>query len=191
MIARKKDLQEDHAEKQFIHRLKRYDERAWAEMFERFDGLIYKIAGNCLPSSQVPDLMQDVRMGLFRSVDKYDSSKAALVTWVMLLTKRRCIDYLRKNRRAIKYGPLEEAITNMDSDSNPAEKSESEEALNAVDEGVKKLTPDQQKAFYLAYKRGFTFVKAAEELQVPLGTFKTFIYRGSGKLKQKLRETYK
>ena len=36
----------------------------------------------------------------------------------------------------------------------------------------------------------YNILKAAEELQVPLGTFKTLIHRGSARLKEQLRRSY-
>ena len=79
------------------------DESAISELYQRYGALVYRLAYQMLPtSSEVEDAVQEVFVRLWRTAGRYDSSRAALSTWVVLLTRRYLVDRLRRIRARVK-----------------------------------------------------------------------------------------
>ena len=177
----------DSKEREFVRRLNYSDERAWGEMFDRFDPLIISMAQKCLPSKCIDDIVQNVHLQLFRTISRYDPARSALVTWVMLLTKRNCIDQLRKNRRDRAQFQLEDVITasnlNYKNDYEIAE--DGPRAMACIDRLSK---TEYREILNLVYKQGLTIRVAAETLEVPLGTAKTHLSRGLSEIRKQFEK---
>ncbi len=176
---------EQNGEKKRVTELTGLDEAGWAKMFDRFNPLIQRMGMRMLPSDQVGELVQDVDTLLWKTSERYDPSRAALVTWVMLLTRRQCVDRLRRIRRTTKNVTLEEATTSSQLDTARSVDEYAEE-MPRVKYYLSKLPLPQQDILQLVYERGLTIRKAAETLNVPLGTAKTHLNRGLKELRQQI-----
>ena len=90
------------------------DPAAVALLYDRFGSLIYRMAYQSLPSrDEAEDAVQEVFVRLWRTSDRYDPTRAALVTWVMLISRRYMVDRLRRSRSAIKSSGLEEKLLDV------------------------------------------------------------------------------
>ena len=75
------------------------------ELYDRFAPLVFKSARQVLSSNaEAEDAVQEIYLRLWQTADRYDPRRAKLVTWVMLLTRRRLLDRLR--RRASTPPPM-------------------------------------------------------------------------------------
>ena len=73
------------------------DELAVGDLYDRFGSLVYRMAYQTMPTrSDAEDVVQEVFVRLWRTADRYDPKRAALVTWVMLLARRHMVDRLRR-----------------------------------------------------------------------------------------------
>lgn len=86
------------------------DQKAIAELYDRFVPLVYRMSLQILPSkTDAEDAVQEVFVRLWRTADRYDAQRAALVTWVMLITRRHIVDRLRRTRSRISTVSMDES----------------------------------------------------------------------------------
>ncbi len=168
------------------------DPSAVATLYDRFGSLIYRMAYQSLPSrDEAEDAVQEVFVRLWRTSDRYDPTRAALVTWVMLISRRYMVDRLRRSRSAIKSSGLDEKL--MDAQYGLAKGSASGDRLDAEQQErfatlMKKIDqlPELQKTVVVrAYLNGQTLRQIGEELNTPLGTIKSALSRALVRLRER------
>jgi len=165
----------------------RNDPAAVANLYDRFGSLVYRMAYQALPSrDEAEDAVQEVFVRLWRTAGRYDPSRAALVTWVMLISRRYLVDRLRRFRSTAKSSSLDERQTTPDKSVQPAESSsEKEERFAALMKRIDRL-PDLQKTVVVrAYLNGQTLRQIGEELNTPLGTIKSALSRALVRLRER------
>jgi RNA polymerase sigma factor (sigma-70 family) len=126
-----------------------------------------------VPRRDLDDVVQIVFLDLWRTRQRYDSSRS-LEAWALSIARRRAIDYLRARPRAT--AALGEVGEPSGDDGRAvaarlADRSEIESALAA-------LPPAQREAIELAYFGELSQREIAERLRVPIGTIKARIARG-------------
>ena len=72
------------------------DQEAFAQLFERYRERVYRIAyGWCFDSQTALDLVQDVFVKVYRSLDRF-RKEASFWTWLCRIAINRCLDFVRK-----------------------------------------------------------------------------------------------
>ena len=118
-------------------------------------------------------------MTIWEKSDGYDFEKGRFYTWAYRIAKNKTLNFLRKPNHLIQIEDLS------------VYKDKTEDVTNTIDEfklkgNIKRLEPHHQRAIELVYFNGLTHREAHEEMNVPLGTFKSYIRQA---LKQ-LQESY-
>ena len=81
-----------------------------ALLYERFGSLVYRMAFQAVPArGDAEDAVQEIFVRLWRTADRYDPKRAALVTWVILIARRQLVDRMRRTRARIRPSSLDEA----------------------------------------------------------------------------------
>lgn len=177
-------------------------EGAIGELYDRFGSLVYRMALQMMPNrAEADDAVQEVFVRLWRTADKYDPSKAALVTWVMLLTRRHLVDKLRRARVRPRAGQLSErgfdasaGETSTPSGAGGGEPPGVGEAPERREEFAKLLDlvetlPELQRTVVLrAYLGGQTLRQISDELDTPLGTVKSALSRALVRLRERTEQ---
>jgi RNA polymerase sigma-70 factor (ECF subfamily) len=148
------------------------DERAVAELYDRFAS-------------------QEIFIRLWRTADRYDPERAALVTWVMLIARRQLVDRMRRMRARIKPGVLDESTpvsAPLPEDSRG--QSEREENMKEMMRRIDSLPELQRTVVKRAYLGGQTLRQIGEELNTPLGTVKSALSRALTRLRERGSEEY-
>ena len=150
-------------------------------LYDRFGRLVYKLAHQYTHTNhQTQDAVQEIFIKLWKSSSNYDSKKAKLITWVLLISRRHLIDQLRK--KEIKTSSSDESLNdavpiNMPSSAFNAER-------NILAKEFLKLPQPQREILERAYVRGFTLEKISKQLKLPLGTVKSSLSRGLQKIRE-------
>lgn len=160
---------------------------AIARLYDRFGSLVYRMAYQILPTrSDAEDAVQEVFLRLWRTADRFDPSRAALVTWVMLITRRFLVDRLRRTRASLRPAALDEKQTSVADASAPAvgAASDQQERLAALMHKIDKLPELQRVVVTRAYLNGQTLRQIGQELNTPLGTIKSALSRALVRLRE-------
>lgn len=157
------------------------------EMYERFASLVFRLAYQAMPTrSDAEDAVQEIFVRLWRTADRYDPKRAALVTWVMLISRRHLVDRLRRTRARVKAMTLDERQSEPVGATVPSGSSmESQERFGELLERIAKLPELQRTVVTRAYLGGQTLRQIGEELNTPIGTIKSALSRALVRLRER------
>lgn len=171
---------------ELMQRIASDDQDAIGELYDRFGSLVYRMAYQTMPSrSDAEDVVQEVFVRLWRTAGRFDPKRAALVTWVMLLSRRHMVDRLRRLRSKVKASVLEEGWSPPAEGEMPEDTMQQDERYAALLVHVEKLPELQQTVIKRAYLGGQTLKQIGIELNVPLGTIKSALSRALVRLRER------
>lgn len=154
-----------------LERVRVSDQTAMAVLFDRYGGLIYSTALRVLgDSGHAEDIMQEILFQLWRQPADFVQRRGSLGGWLIVVTRNRSIDVLRRRKPADSPDDVALAAT-----TNLASETERNILMEKVRIVVKNLPPEQQKSLELAFFEGLTHPEIAEKTGTPLGTVKTRI----------------
>ncbi len=183
---------QDRIDFELMQRIASHNEAAVGELYDRFGSLVFRMAYQSMPTrSEAEDAVQEIFVRLWRTADRYDPRKAALVTWVMLLTRRHLVDKLRRKRARIKTAVLDDALASGVGawvESNAGERMANDEHFAALVKKIETLPELQQTVVLRAYLGGQTLRQISDELDTPLGTIKSALSRALVRLRERTGE---
>ena len=145
-----------------------------------------KLFGVCLrilsDREESEDVLQDVFVTIWRRADRFDVTRASVMTWLSTIARNRSIDRLRAR------GPLAYA-SQIEGLEIPDGADSAETLLSAADDRNKlqgclsELDDRTQTVIRTAFFEGVTYETVARNMDAPLGTVKSWIRRGLAKLK--------
>lgn len=173
-----------------MHRVSEGHDDAVEELYERFGSLVYRLAYQAMPTrAEAEDAVQEIFVRLWRTADRYDPKRAALVTWVMLISRRHLVDKLRRSKARVKAASLEEAFARASGTGGGAPLDmENEERFAALLERIAQLPELQRTVVIRAYLGGQTLRQIGEELDTPIGTIKSALSRALVRLRERVGE---
>jgi RNA polymerase sigma-70 factor (ECF subfamily) len=180
----------DAADKALMRRVADNEEAALTELYDRFSSLVYRMALQSMPTrAEAEDAVQEVFVRLWRTAGRYDENRAALVTWVMLISRRHLVDKLRRQRARIKPTSLDQpqASNAQDTKIEPS-RMEREERLETLMKRIEALPELQRTVVTRAYLGGQTLRQIGDELGTPLGTIKSALSRALVRLRERTGE---
>lgn len=163
------------------------DELAIDTLYERFGTFVYRCVRQSLADqAEAEDAVQEIFVRLWKTADRYDPTRAKLVTWVMLIAKRHAIDRLRRKQVRPTNITLEgDPVARGDAGRRAAGEEQDERRTILLDR-IRELPALQQEVLTRAYLQGFTLREVAEQLDAPLGTVKSALSRGLARLRDRL-----
>lgn len=175
-----------------MRRVAANEEAAVEELYDRFGSLVYRMAYQAMPTrSEAEDAVQEVFVRLWRTAGRYDDTRSALVTWVMLISRRHLVDKLRRSKarpRAtsldVAQGPVPEAAAERSS------RMVTDERLKVLMKRIEALPELQRTVVTRAYLGGQTLRQIGEELNTPLGTIKSALSRALVRLRERAGEEF-
>ena len=163
------------------------DEAAMAELYDRFVGLVYKSSKQVLTSrAEAEDAVQESFVRLWQTADRFDPSRAKLVTWVMLITRRHLIDRLRRKGARPEQLGLDSSVDFLGPVQEPVPEPGGDHDLDVLRRRIAELPELQRVVIERTYLQGFTLREVSEQLGAPLGTVKSALSRGLGRLRDRL-----
>ncbi|WP_299362599.1 sigma-70 family RNA polymerase sigma factor [Winogradskyella sp.] len=163
-----------------IQQLQQKDERALSLLYDKYAGAIYSVILKMIrDEGKAQNLLQDTFMTVWEKAESYDASKGRFYTWVYRIAKNKVLNVLRKTDPLIQTDDF--SVYNQKEDAISIDTEYLE--LNGA---VTKLEAHHKQAIELVYFKGMTHREAHEVMDVPLGTFKSYVRQA---LKQ-LRDSY-
>lgn len=175
---------------ELMQRVAANDESAIAELYDRFGSLVFRMAYQSMPSrAEADDAVQEVFIRLWRTAGRYDDSRSALVTWVMLISRRHLVDKLRRNKARLRTTSLDQpAAAGAESRTPEAPRLDVQEKMKVLMQRIDQLPELQRTVVTRAYLGGQTLRQIGEELDTPLGTVKSALSRALVRLRERSGE---
>lgn len=158
------------------------NEHACAALFDQYKGLVYRTAYLMLSHAHdAEDTLQDVFVQVFRSLDRYDASRAAFSTWLHRITVNACLGRLRRVKllESLAWDEQVEQTSADASDSLLARLSQLEQAQRLLEA----LDADQRAVVILRFYWDVPYQEIAEILGTPLGTVQSRLGRALRKMR--------
>ena len=178
------DEAREPTDEQVLEAIGRGDDDALGVLYDRFGRLAFRLAFRILRDRALAeDAVQEAFLAVWRSADAYKRERAKPSTWILTVVHRRAVDIVRREQSR-RSEPLEVAP-------EPSVGAADEDAVlrdrrAAVQAALTELPGDQRQALELAYYGGLTQSELAERLGVPLGTVKSRMFAGLGRLRELL-----
>jgi RNA polymerase sigma-70 factor (ECF subfamily) len=142
-------------------------------------GLIRKVLRD---PSQAEEVTQEVLLEVWRSASRFDPARGSAVSWVLTMAHRRAVDRVRSETAAAQRETRAAASAPPGGD-EVAEAVEASLEAERVRRCLDGLTDLQRESITLAYYSGFSYPQVANRLQVALGTVKSRIRDGLGRMR--------
>jgi RNA polymerase sigma-70 factor (ECF subfamily) len=163
------------------------DRVAFSELFDRMQPRVLGLAMRILRDvGHAEEVTQEVFLEVWQLAAQFDASKGSATGWILRKTHSRSVDRVRsaQSRR------LREERIGMREYFEPgddvAEVVEVRIASTKVARALGMLPESQRRAVELAHLGGYSHSEVSEILQVPIGTVKTRIRAGIGRLREEL-----
>jgi RNA polymerase sigma-70 factor (ECF subfamily) len=164
------------------------NQQALKQLYELTSGRLYGLALRILREPQwAEDALQETFLSVWRSAASYRASLSPPMAWLGLMVRSRALDVLRRqNAEGRKLTEeLDETLSEtLESDMpDPMQMSLASEQSVALHVCLSRLENKQREVVSLAYLRDLSHSELAAQLQLPLGTVKTWIRRGLDQLR--------
>ena len=161
------------------------DAQAFAQLYRHTSGKLYAVALRILRREDwAEEVLQESFVNIWNHVGEYTAQKSAPMTWMTAIVRNRALDWLRRpnlEHGSEDYDLLLDAVPDPAPGLDAALQGRRE--ARALADCLDVLSADQRQCITLAYAHGLSHGELAQHLQEPLGTVKTWIRRGLGKLK--------
>jgi RNA polymerase sigma factor (sigma-70 family) len=172
----------DEELKHIIHRAKRGDREAFADLVRRFKGHVYRYAVGMLGDRMdAEDVSQETFIKAYSSLSSLDN-EYAFSSWIIRIAVNLCKDRLKKRTNTLEqelHAEKSERIADQ-SVSDPLEKL-------SIEEGLSRLSVGHREVLILHEIQGYNYEEIAEMIDVPLGTVKSRLFAARINLRKELR----
>ena len=164
------------------------DREAFAAAYDRHSraalGLAVRMTGSREAAEEV---VQETFVGLWRRADQFQASRGSLRTFVLGIARNRSIDALRRDAARVRTRASDLGVehTHEAVDRTDVEVARRDEAAS-VRAALDSLPRLQRRVIELAYFAGLSHSEIALQLGLPIGTVKSRIRLGLGKLRGEL-----
>ncbi|MEM7316535.1 MAG: sigma-70 family RNA polymerase sigma factor [Planctomycetota bacterium] len=162
------------------------NEGALRELIARHSAVVYSVCFKMLKRGfDAEEVTADVFAELWERSDRFDSSRSSGRTYLLLLTRSRCLDKIRAAKRLtdrVELGASVEGLPHSMLD-EPEAAVQREELTTILQGGLNELTPPQREAIQMAFFDGMTHPEIADAMKAPLGSVKSHIRRGLKRLR--------
>ena len=198
-------MREVKDERELVRRCRGGSEAAYAELVRshrpRLYLLAYRLTGD---RETAEDVVQETFLAAFRSIEKVDP-RPSLSPWlntIVLRTAGRAASRARSRagssldqatQRELTTGTAPgytfgESLADADPDSDPHAAAEAAELRRDLATAVLELPFKYRAAVVLRHVMGLDYAEAAQELDLPLNTFKSHLLRGTKLLRETLAD---
>ena len=145
-----------------------------------------KLFGVCLRilsnRDESEDVLQEVYITIWRRADRFEASRASVMTWISTIARNRAIDRLRA-RGPLAYAEQVEELEIADEAPRAEALLEAAQSGEALGKCLSELDNRTETVIRTAFFEGLTYEALAVRMDTPLGTVKSWIRRGLMKLK--------
>ena len=181
-------------EAELIRRISAGERGAFDELYSRYSRPLFSYAFKFLRDRMIAEeVLQDAFVKIWRTSPRYNPALSRPFSWAVLVTKRLCIDRLRRMKpESVVEDPtaLQSNEAVLSYQRSPSESVAVKEEIGRLRSMLDKLPQAQKDSLSLAISKGLTQQEISDALGMPLGTVKTSMRRGMQRLKQLMSHCY-
>ena len=158
------------------------DMAAFEQLFYRYQERVYSTAYRMMADQEdAQDLTQEIFLKAYQRISKFNF-RAAFSTWLYRLAINLCIDELRKRKKSADTMPLEEAVSQADTNT-PEDHVISRDREKQVWDAINSLKEKERAIIILRDIEGLSYKEIAEVFKCSLGRVKSRLHEARQKLK--------
>ncbi len=158
------------------------NQRAFREIIERHHPIAYAVVRAILGDrDDVEDVMQDIFIKVYRGLRTFRGT-SKLSTWIYQIARNEAINAKKKRRPDFVFAEGREL--HIPDSANPEVLYEKRRLREHLEGALSHLNEEQRVALELRYLGERSYSEIAEIMMIPIGTVKTYIYRGKAELKR-------
>ena len=196
-IQRRQAVSRDDSDAALIERARAGDLDAYNLLVDRYRDAVYSVALRYMRRTDLADdVTQDAFLRAYDALDTFRNEEGrGFKSWLLRIAANRALDVLRYERRR-PAGSLDAALDAEESSWEPAETMDehpvalAEQAVlrRYLEAALGDLPEDQRLAVILFDVEGYSYEEIAEISGVAVGTVKSRLHRGRGRLRDILHE---
>jgi len=167
---------------QLLGRIAALDHLALSALYEIASPQLFAVSMRLVKQRELAEeVVQEAFINIWRSASEYECTISTPMTWMSAIVKNRTFDYLRQQKR--QTGRETEWSETLDAElanetPGPYESMVLIQRSRYLAACMSRLGANQRRALELAYLRDLSHLEVAQEMNVPLGTVKSWIRRG-------------
>ena len=163
-----------------IKKAQKGNDKAFLTLFQQYEQDIYRTAFVYVKNpSDALDVVQETAYRSFKSIKNLKEPKY-FKTWLIRIAISCAIDLLRKQKNVVQMKP--DYVEFISDDVN-----EDIDLEMTVRDLIERLNEVEKSVIILRFYEGLTIKEISDELDIPLGTAKTILYRALDKLRKNLK----
>lgn len=152
---------------------------AFEQFYERYMPLVYQVAMRVVGDRmEAEDVCHDVFLEVLRKGSGYDSRRGSIESWLAVMTRSRCLDRLRRQKRTTLLQESDTAVFRAGGEPGPEELVLDRMQREALVHALGHLPLRQRQAIVSQYYGNETQSTMSAALNVPLGTVKSWVRYG-------------
>lgn len=171
-------------EQKIIKLCKQGSKEGYELLFNKYRRFIYSVCLHYVGSKEdALDLTQEVFIKIYRSLATFDESRP-LMPWIKRISVNTCFNY---SRVPTEFILKEDVAAGLADHNTPEEQVVFQSTKAEVQRAIKDLPDNERMALVLRHVQGLSYGDIGETMECPLGTVKTYIFRGRNLLREKLK----
>jgi RNA polymerase sigma-70 factor (ECF subfamily) len=167
-----------------VGRAKANDREAFAQLYRRHQGVIYRFACSMTGSATVAeDVVQEVFLTLMRNLGRYDPDRAALSTYLYGVARNVARSLGRKERRFVELAPTADMFAADD----PAADLLEQQRVQVLRAAIRALPVKFREVIVLCDLHEVDYAQTASILGVPIGTVRSRLSRARQQVLHRMR----
>jgi RNA polymerase sigma-70 factor (ECF subfamily) len=159
------------------------DRRALAELYDLYGGVLLALALRIVRDRrEAEDLLHDVFLEVWRTARDYDPARGRVRTWLTIRMRSRALDQ-QKSARVSRHSGDDSILERVADDAGDPAGSPDRARVRAA---LVALPTEQRQVLELAYFEGLSCSEIAARIAAPIGTVKSRVAAGLGKLRHSL-----
>ena len=172
---------------QLVRAVGRGDQRALRSLYEQTHRIVFTLIVRITANQETAEeVTLDVFYDVWRKASTYDPANGSVVGWIMNQARSRAIDRLRFDQRKKRVNTYPDSLQPTTDIVDPQQACLFGEQNRLLRNALEVLTPEERNAIETAFFSEYTYEETARKLNQPLGTVKTRIRSGLGKLREAL-----
>lgn len=175
-----------------LRRIAAQEPDALGLLYDRYAPVVYALCLKTLGSPEdAEEVVTDVFAQVWRTASSYDPARGRADAWLFRIARSRAVDKLRRRGREARMQEAVEAAGPAEEVRHPESDVLQSESGREMAAALGQLPEAQRRALELAYYQGLSHAEIAEATGEALGTVKTRIRLGLGKLREALAPWWK